>query len=119
MRVSVILTTYNSANFIQRTLNSILSQQGKGSVFELELLVIDDASTDNTPHILARNNIVYISNSENSGGPNKGRNIGLKIATGDYICFCDHDDAWEPSKIIRQLAKIFSSRLFYWIKREK
>ena len=44
MRVSVILTTYNSAKSIQRTLNSILSQKGNGSVFDLELLVVDDAA---------------------------------------------------------------------------
>ncbi len=103
MRVSVILTTYNSANTIQRTLNSILSQKGIGTAYELELLLVDDASTDNTPHILAENNISFLTNSENSGGPNKGRNVGLKHATGEYICFCDHDDVWEPNKIIRQL----------------
>ena len=101
--ISVILTTYNLEKYIQRTIQSILNQRGIGREFELELIVVDDCSTDNTIEILKRNNINYLSTKKNSGGPNKGRNIGLKAASGDYICISDHDDEWKENKIISLL----------------
>ncbi|KUG26590.1 hypothetical protein ASZ90_003564 [hydrocarbon metagenome] len=67
------------------------------------MLVVDDGSTDETKEILSRNNIDFLTTGRNSGGPNKGRNIGLKTATGDYICIMDHDDRWKSHKIITQL----------------
>jgi len=103
IRVSVILTTYNSASFLTQTLESVLSQDGIGRVFDLEFIIVDDCSTDNTTEILKLLNLPFISTGKNSGGPNKGRNIGLNKAGGDYICFIDHDDIWAKSKIIKQL----------------
>ncbi len=102
-RVSVILTTYNSESTLQRTVDSIINQNGINIEFEIELIVVDDCSNDNTRHILKKNNIDFYSTIINSGGPNKGRNIGLKQATGNYICFIDHDDTWEPDKTRLQL----------------
>lgn len=103
VKVSVILPTFNSAGSLQNTLNSILGQTGSGTDFQLELIVIDDCSTDDTRRILAENGIAFLSTQHNSGGPNKGRNIGLDHATGDVICFIDHDDIWTPDKIQQQL----------------
>jgi glycosyltransferase involved in cell wall biosynthesis len=105
-KVSVIITTYNAERTIARTLNSVLRQEGIGKVFTLELIVIDDCSTDGTLEILEKFNLdipLFFSTPANSGGPNKGRNIGLQHATGDYICFLDHDDVWLPNKILLQL----------------
>jgi glycosyltransferase involved in cell wall biosynthesis len=102
-KVSVILTTCNSETTIQRTLDSIMNQAGINKLFEIELLVIDDCSKDRTREILIKNKITFFSTLENSGGPNKGRNIGLKMMTGDYFCLIDHDDVWLPEKIIKQL----------------
>jgi len=101
--VSVILTTYNSESSIQRLLDSIFSQQGLGINFKIELIVIDDCSCDSTREILKGNKVEYLSTTSNSGGPNKGRNIGLKIASGDYICIADHDDEWHSDRLITQL----------------
>lgn len=98
-KVSVILTTYNSGRFLQRTIDSILQQAGKGKDFEIELIVVDDCSKDETIDILNRNNLMFWVNEKNSGGPNKGRNIGLDKATGDYICIADHDDEWQPERL--------------------
>lgn len=104
LTVSVILTTYNGEKTIAKTVQSILQQEGIGTDFLLELLVIDDCSTDNTTSILDTFDISEVIRSErNSGGPNKGRNIGLKRATGKYICLIDHDDIWHPQKIKLQL----------------
>lgn len=102
-KVSVILTTYNSEVSLQRTINSILTQNGINNNFILELIVVDDCSTDRTREILKENNISFYSTGSRSGGPNKGRNIGLSIANGDFISFIDHDDTWEPDKTMLQL----------------
>jgi glycosyltransferase involved in cell wall biosynthesis len=115
--ISVILTTYNSERSLQRILDSIISQEGYKTLFDLELIVIDDCSTDSTTEILRKNGVAYESNEANSGGPNKGRNMGLKKAKGRYICIADHDDEWLPQRIISQLrvadkAPIISSGFF-------
>lgn len=104
VKVSVIITTFNSEKCIASAINSVLNQEGIGSRFDLELIVVDDGSTDSTSYILKNFNIsLYHTTPSQSGGPNKGRNIGLKNSTGDYICFLDHDDTWEPQKIRLQL----------------
>ena len=104
IKVSVILGTYNSAAFIKRAVESVLTQEGNGCDFEIELLAIDDCSTDNTVEILKSLGLQPLSTQSPSGGPNRGRNIGLKNATGDYICLIDHDDTWYPQKIKTQLS---------------
>ena len=112
MKVSAIITTYNSEKYIRRTIESIINQEKSGKLFDLEIIVVDDQSKDNTKNIvLEYNNIIFIQNPVNSGGPNKGRNIGLKIATGDYICIVDHDDEWLPNKISEQLEYIDNKNL--------
>lgn len=102
-KVTVVVTTYNSEKCIQKTLDSIFNQKGLEKEFELELIVVDDCSDDNTIDILRDNNIPFLSTGKNSGGPNKGRNMALGAATGDFICITDHDDEWNENKIISLL----------------
>jgi len=102
-KFSIIITTYNSENSIQRLLNSINSQKGLNTLFEIEILLIDDCSKDKTTQILKENGINYLSTEINSGGPNKGRNIGLNLASGDYICITDHDDEWNTDRLFETL----------------
>lgn len=104
LKVSVILCTYNSEPFISRTVESVMAQKGAGTEFEFEFLATDDCSTDNTCDILRSYGINPFLNSSPSGGPNRGRNRGLKDATGDFIAFIDHDDTWHPEKIAAQLS---------------
>jgi glycosyltransferase involved in cell wall biosynthesis len=104
IRVSVILCTHNSASFIRRTVESVLSQRGIGKDFEIELLAIDDCSQDNTVETLKSLGLQPLSTITHSGGPNRGRNIGLKTATGDFIALIDHDDTWHSEKIATQLS---------------
>ena len=106
VKVSVILTTYNSGSQIQQVIDSILGQEGRDKIFELELLVVDDCSTDDTQAILSDNNIKFRTNNKNTGGPNHGRNIALSICTGDYICISDHDDIWFPNKVVKLLSVV-------------
>lgn len=103
VKISVILTTYNSEDTLRRTLDSIFRQDGILTDFTIELLIADDCSTDSTRRILEQYGLSYFSTERNSGGPNKGRNMCLEAATGDYICFIDHDDEWFPEKTKKQL----------------
>ena len=99
--VSAIVTTYNRANLIGETINSILKQSFKN----FELLIVDDGSTDNTGDVINSfqdKRIVYIK-SDNWGGPARPRNIGIKRAKGEYIAFCDDDDLWVKDKLEKQL----------------
>lgn len=101
--ISIILTTYNSGCQLLEVINSITNQHGIGIDFSIELIVVDDCSTDNTVEILKNNNIEFFSTNKNSGGPNRGRNIALKKCSGDFICIADHDDIWFPNKILELL----------------
>ena len=114
IKVSVILTTYNAENQIHEVIDSIHKQEGTDELFELELIVVDDCSTDSTSDILDRMNISFISTIKNRGGPNKGRNIAISQCKGDFICIADHDDIWFPNKIselisVSNLAPIITS----------
>jgi len=114
IKISVILTTYNSEGQIQEVIDSIHKQEGRDELFELELIVVDDCSADSTTDILDSMNISFISTRKNTGGPNKGRNIAISQCKGDFICIADHDDVWFPNKIselisVSDLAPIITS----------
>ncbi len=97
--VTVVLTTFNSEKTVGRTLASIFAQKGFGELFHLEVIAVDDCSTDGTLEILKKYPVSIHSTGTNSGGPNRGRNIALQKATGDYICIADHDDVWKENRI--------------------
>lgn len=97
-KISIIIPTYNSEKFIHRTLDSIINQSF--GIENIEVIVVDDFSNDNTPKILDKYsteysnfNIIYLS--ENKGHPGIPRNIGMKEAKTDYLMFLDHDDVFE------------------------
>lgn len=101
--VSIITPCYNSAIFINATLDSILAQ----TYTSWELIVIDDKSTDNTAEIIEdfsqrHSNVKVIKLQKNAGVAN-ARNIGLEYANGKYIAFLDSDDVWLPEKLSRQV----------------
>lgn len=102
--VSVIIPIYNTARYLPRCLESIRNSDYKN----LEIICINDGSTDNCLEILQeyknKDNRILVIDVPN-GGVSKARNIGLDYATGDYICFIDSDD-W----IHRQF---FSALLFF------
>ena len=102
-KISVILTTYNSEDQLQEVINSINNQEGRGTLFEIELLVVDDCSNDNTKSILLKNNVDFQLSNYNTGGPNYGRNIALKRCSGEYICIADHDDIWFTDRLKKLL----------------
>ena len=93
--VSVIIPAYNIEDYIGRCLDSVLSQTYKN----LEILVVDDGSSDCTGEILddyeKKDQRIRVIHKEN-GGVSSARNIGIEAATGDYIGFVDGDDLMEP-----------------------
>ncbi len=106
MKVSVITPSYNSEQFINQTITSVLNQTYK----DWELIVIDDASSDNTIEIVNKfikehSNIRLIQNKKNSGAA-ISRNKGIEAAKGDFIAFLDADDLWKPQKLEKQIAFI-------------
>jgi len=98
-KVSVIIPAFNAAAFLKEAIDSILQQTYK----DIEIIVVDDGSTDNTRSIVESfgDRIIYI-HQQNSGHA-IARNTGLKRATGRYFAFLDSDDVWLPEKIKRQV----------------
>ena len=99
--VSIIMPSYNTANFIGETIKSVLEQTYKN----WELLIVDDCSTDNTDEVVARYNderITYMKNLKNSGAA-VSRNKALNVARGKWIAFLDSDDLWYSTKLEEQI----------------
>lgn len=103
-QVSVVMAAYNTAAYIEEAIDSVLNQ----SVSNLELIIVDDGSTDNTAAIISyrlTDRRIRYTKIENSGSPT-ARNIGIKMARAPYIAFIDSDDLWPSHKLERQLAVI-------------
>lgn len=99
--VSVIIATFNRAGLVQQAIASVLSQ----TFSELELLVVDDASTDDTPSVVQDIDdprLRYIRLDHNRGGAG-ARNAGVASSTAPYVAFLDSDDEWRRPKLERQL----------------
>lgn len=101
--VSVIIPCYNSEEFIEETLKSLLNQ----SYQRFEIIVVDDASNDNTPKIVQRysstdQRIKYFT-INHTGRPSVPRNFGVSKSSGEYIAFLDSDDLWTREKLKYQV----------------
>ena len=103
MLVSVIIPTYNGQHTLARAINSVLDQRGD---FDVEILVCDDCSEDRTVSIARTFGCRVLINPAHTGGPNAGRNRGIKAARGDFIAFLDQDDEWLPGKLQLQIDKM-------------
>jgi GT2 family glycosyltransferase len=101
--VSGIVTTHNRAALLCEALDSMYAQEGVGVQFELEVIVVDDASTDSTPEVVGRYpGVKYIRLPTNRRLP-AARNAGIRASSGAYVAFLDDDDLWLPSKLSRQV----------------
>jgi len=104
--VSVVIPTYNRAHLLGRAIKSVLDQTYQ----DFELIIVDDASTDNTKEVVKRLDdprIRYVRHEENRGGA-AARNTGIKTARGQFIAFQDSDDRWLPDKLEKQM-RVFKS----------
>lgn len=106
-RVSVVLPTYNRATLLEKAIESVLSQTFE----EYELIIVDDASTDETSEVVRSfddDRITYIRHEANQHGA-VARNTGIDTASGEYVAFLDDDDEWYPTKLEKQCRKIDDS----------
>ena len=90
-KISVIIPVYNVEKYLKRCLDSVINQTYKN----LEIILVDDGSTDNSGKICdeyAKNDKRIIVIHKENGGVSVARNIGLDICTGDYVNFIDSDD---------------------------
>ena len=98
MTISIVVPTYNSGALLKQTLDSALAQ----TVAPIEIIVVDDGSTDSTPDWVRAHygdRIVVIE--QRNGGVARARNTGWRAARGEWIAFLDHDDVWYPDKLER------------------
>ena len=99
--VSIITPSYNTARFIEETINSVLAQ----TYTNWEMIIVDDCSKDDTDAVVGRfldPRIRYLKNEKNSGAA-VSRNRALREAKGKWIAFLDSDDLWEPTKLEKQI----------------
>ncbi len=102
--VSVIIPTYNRAEYLRRAVESVCNQHR----FAGEILIIDDGSTDNSREIVERlsgSHIIRYISTENRGVA-AARNLGVSLAACDHIAFLDSDDHWVPDKLHRQMGSL-------------
>jgi len=101
--VSVIVTSYNYGRYVGAALASVRNQ----TVGDVECIVVDDGSTDNSIEVIesflddTRFRLIRLEN----GGVSRARNVGLSAAHGRFVAFLDADDVWQPTKLERQLRR--------------
>ena len=105
IRVSILLSTYNGSKYIKEQLDSIFNQTYKN----IEIIVRDDGSSDNTIEILKSYNIKPIDTKINLGAMGSFEELlkyALQNSNSDYFMFCDQDDVWDTKKVEKTLAKM-------------
>jgi glycosyltransferase involved in cell wall biosynthesis len=101
--ITCIVPVYNGERFLGEALSSILEQ----TYWPLEILVVDDGSTDGTADVVARHagRVTYLRQPSNRGSA-AARNAGIAVARGAYVAFLDADDLWHREKLARQMARL-------------
>lgn len=100
--VSVVIPTHNHAAYLRQAIDSALAQTSA----PVEVIVVDDGSTDETPRILADYGARIHAIRQSTAGVSVARNAGIAAAAGDLIALLDSDDSWAPTKLERQIARL-------------
>ena len=110
--VSVIVPVFNASRTVKLAIDSILNQTYKN----LEVIIIDDCSTDNSIDNLrkfyASDGRVHIIKLSRNQGVANARNVGIKLSKGRYIAFCDSDDLWYAEKLEKQLTLMVNEKAY-------
>ncbi|MFT3944481.1 MAG: glycosyltransferase [Ancrocorticia sp.] len=109
--MSIIMPTYNAGARIGAAISSVLSQSHP----DVELVVVDDGSTDDTYRIASGFGDRITLLQQRNAGPNTARNTGIKAATGEIIALCDSDDVLLPNYIAKALAVLDTSPPRTWV----
>lgn len=102
MKISVVIPAYNASGSLRRAIESCMRQTSKPH----EIIVVDDASRDNTIEIAKQYTDIILLPLEQNSGPSKARNTGWDAATGDIVAFLDADDEWYEEKLAI-ISKVF------------
>ncbi|TWT04968.1 glycosyltransferase family 2 protein [Planomicrobium sp. CPCC 101079] len=107
-KVTVVTPVYNAEKFLGKTINSVINQSLQFK--NIEFILVDDRSTDSSRSILWNyaqryENIVAVFLKENTGSPSTPRNLGIELASSEFICFLDADD-WLEEDCLKNLAAI-------------
>jgi glycosyltransferase involved in cell wall biosynthesis len=100
----VVIPTYNRAHTLRRAIDSVLGQ----TLEQLELIIVDDGSTDGTEDLIREYvdpRIRTLRQAENRGGA-AARNVGIGAAVGEWVAFLDSDDEWLPSRLELQMVRL-------------
>ncbi|MGX9519203.1 glycosyltransferase family 2 protein [Vibrio mediterranei] len=115
-KYSVVVPCYNSSSTLERTLRSVVNQ--RSDLFELEIIIVDDGSSDNSKAIIDLFVAEYSSvaifkflESKENRGVSAARNRGIETCSGEYILFLDSDDIFEPSKLQRIHSVVTSKKV--------
>ena len=102
--VSVVMANYNGERFVRESIESVLSQ----TMQDLELVIVDDASTDSSVSIfreyMRKDPRIRLIRSYKNRRTAASRNAAIRAARGEYVAIIDNDDLWEPDKLERQIA---------------
>ncbi len=104
MEVSIVMPYYNADKYIRETVKAIIAQ----TYTEWELIIVDDCSpAPETASVLqnvkSMDNRIKVMKTERNGGAGLARNVGIRVAEGRYLAFCDSDDWWYPTKLEEQI----------------
>ncbi len=97
--ISVVIPSYNCAAYLPEALDSVLTQTRR----PLEVIVVDDGSTDRTDRVVERYRDAVRYVGQRNAGEAAARNTGFELARGKWVAFLDADDVWKPEKLERQL----------------
>ena len=103
--VSCIIPVFNGERYLREAIDSVLAQTHRS----LEIIIVDDGSADGTRAVVANygDQVLYLWQS--NAGPAAARNLGLSVATGEFVAFLDADDLWHAEKLELQMAR-FAAR---------
>jgi teichuronic acid biosynthesis glycosyltransferase TuaG len=107
--VSIVIPTYNHAHFLTEAIHSVLAQ----TCDNWEVIIVNNFSTDDTESIVAgfKDARIKLINFANGGAIAASRNVGIRLATAEYVAFLDSDDFWEPKKLEICLSVLHQEKL--------
>ncbi|HSX10695.1 MAG TPA: glycosyltransferase family A protein [Chlamydiales bacterium] len=101
-KISVIIPAWNGENYLAEAIESVLAQDYENK----EVIVVNDGSTDRTKEVIASFKNLVRSMTQENKGLGAARNSGIRMATGNYFSFLDHDDLWEKDKLTTQMREM-------------
>lgn len=114
MTVSCVIPVWNCERYLAAAIESAFNQTDVRGT--LEVIVVDDGSTDGTPDVIASFGSRVKAARQENAGHGAARNTGIRMASGEFIGFLDADDLWHPEKVARQLDRLRAPMCFTWLR---